>query len=78
VKVGKTGPRSREAILTLGEKVKPANIMSVLGVNPAWQISGDKLHIDIEKLGVDWIGSLQEGLEALEKEYRADIVIPKK
>ncbi|MDD3066750.1 MAG: transcription-repair coupling factor [Candidatus Gracilibacteria bacterium] len=78
VKVGKTGPRSREAILTLGEKVKPANIMSVLGVNPAWQISGDKLHIDIEKLGVDWIGSLQEGLEALEKEYRSDVVTPKK
>lgn len=74
VKVGRSGPRRREAILTLGEKVKPANIMNALSVNPRWQITGDKIKIDIKELGLDWLAGLQETIEALVEEYRGDVV----
>ena len=75
VKVGRNGPRRREAILTLGEKVKPANILSALAINPAWEITGDKLRIDAHKLGVDWVQGLQETIEALNKQVRSDEVL---
>ena len=76
VKVGRVGFRKREAILSLGEKVKPGNIMSALLENAKWQISGDKLKIDVGDLGVDWMGGLQRTVEALEKEVRNDEVLP--
>ncbi len=74
VKVGRTGVRSREAVLTLGKKVRPENIMSALSVNPHWVITGDKIKIDAQKLGVDWLAGLQETVDALSKEFRADKV----
>ena len=76
-KVGRISPRKREAILTLGENVKPGNIMSALAENPAWQISGDKLKIDVQDLGVDWVSGLQKTIEALAKEVKSDEVLPK-
>ncbi len=72
VKVGRTGIRSREAVLTLGKKVRPENIMSALNINPHWIITGDKIKIDAQKLGVDWLKGLQETVEALGREFRAD------
>ena len=76
VKVGRIGPRKREAILSLGEKVKPGNIMSTLVENSKWQISGDKLKIDVQNLGVDWVGGLQKSVEALKEEVKSDEVLP--
>ncbi len=78
VKVGHVSPKKREAILSLGEKVKPGNIMSVLLKNSRWQISGDKLRIDVKDLGVDWLNGIQKSVEALQKEVRSDEVLAKK
>ncbi|MCF7846129.1 MAG: transcription-repair coupling factor [Candidatus Peribacteraceae bacterium] len=77
VKVGRVSPRLREAILTLGEKVKPGNILSALRENPAWQISGDKLKIDVSALGVNWLEGLQKTVEALAVEVKSDEVLTK-
>lgn len=70
VKVGtwEPGTLKREAVLVLGKRVKPANIFSVLSLNPKWEISGDKLKIDANNLGMDWLASLQQAVEALQKE----------
>lgn len=74
VKVGRTGPKTREAVLLLSSRIKPAHIMSALALNPKWLITGDKLKIDIAELGVDWMVGLQKTVEALQTEYRNDIV----
>ncbi|MFH0776024.1 MAG: transcription-repair coupling factor [Patescibacteria group bacterium] len=77
VKVGRISPKKREAILSLGAKIKPGNILSALQENSAWQISGDKLKIEIGELGVDWLNGLQKTVEALAIEIRSDEVLPK-
>ncbi len=77
VKVSRVSPSKREAILSLGEKVKPGNIMSALVENPHWQITGDKLKIDIQDLGVDWASGLQKTIEALANEVKSDEVLVK-
>jgi len=77
VKVGRVSPKKREALLSLGAKVRPGNILSALQENPAWQISGDKLKIDIGALGVDWLSGIQKTVEALGIEIRSDEVLPK-
>lgn len=76
VKVARTGVRSREAILVLGKKVKPENIMSALSINNKWTISGDRLRIDVRDLGVDWMAGLQSTVEALSQRFRSDAVVP--
>lgn len=77
VKVGRIGPRKQEAILSLGTKIKPGNILSALQINSAWQISGDKLRIDISALGVNWLNGIQKTVEALAVEIRSDKVLAK-
>ncbi|MFH0834398.1 MAG: transcription-repair coupling factor [Patescibacteria group bacterium] len=77
VKVGRVSPKKREAILVLGAKVRPGNILSALQENSAWQISGDKLRVDIGELGVDWLNGLQKTVEALAIEIRSDEVLAK-
>lgn len=77
VKVGRVSPKKREAILSLGEKVKPGNIMSALVENSKWEITGDKLKIDVMDLGVDWASGLQRTVEALAREVKNDEVVPK-
>ena len=77
VKVGRVSPRKREAILSLGGKVKPGNILSALRQNSAWQISGDKLRIDVSDLGLDWLSGLQSTVEALAVEVKSDEVLAK-
>ena len=77
VKVGQIYPKKREAILSLGENVKPGNIMSALMENSKWEITGDKLRIDVMDLGVDWMSGIQKTLEALVTEIQGDAVIPK-
>lgn len=76
VKVGRVSPKKREALLSLGAKVKPGNILSALRENSAWQITGDKLKIDVRDLGVDWLAGIQKTIEALAQEVRSDEVIP--
>jgi transcription-repair coupling factor (superfamily II helicase) len=76
VKVSRVSPRKREAILSLGKAVKPGNIMSALTENSKWEITGDKLKIDVMDLGVDWASGLQKTVEALAKEISSDTVLP--
>jgi len=78
VKVARTGVKSREGILILGKKIKPAHIMNALSINPKWAIAGDKLRIDITDLGVDWIAGLQASAQALQTAFKADAVHVKK
>ena len=52
MKVGK------QIIVYMGKHVKPENIIYMLGHNPKWQISGNKLRIRLENLGMSWFDEL--------------------
>jgi len=60
----------RQIVLTMGEGVKPENIMSLLQVNPDWLISGTKLKISFTKLGLNWVEGLRKSLQALGKKAK--------
>lgn len=70
IRIEDTGLRKQEAILALGEKIKPANILAALRSNPHWEISGDKLKTEVTNLGVDWLLGLQTTVEALKREAK--------
>lgn len=59
MKVGK------EIVLFMGKKVRPESIVYMLGYNPKWQISGSKLRIKIENLGLNWFDELRECVKKL-------------
>lgn len=56
----------KQIVLTMSKKVKPENIMNLLEYNPKWTISGTKLKIDIEELGVHWFNELKENVKKLQ------------
>lgn len=58
----KTG---KQIIVYMGKKVKPENIVYMLQYNPKWQISGSKMRISIEHLGLNWFDSLRESIKLL-------------
>jgi len=60
----------RQIVLQVTGRVKPANIMSLLDYNDAWQISGSKLKITFEKLGLNWVEELRKSLVALGKKIK--------
>jgi len=60
----------RQIILQMSEAVKPANIVNLLEENPKWIISGTKLKISFQNLGVSWIEELKKGLVALGKKAK--------
>lgn len=67
----KTG---KQIILYMGKHVKPENIVYMLEHNPKWQISGNKMRIFIEHLGLNWFDELRECIRLLgEKVDRAKI-----
>lgn len=58
--------KDREIEMLMSNKVKPANIINLLEYNSLWQIVGNKLKIDIDKLaGVDWFDGLKESMKRL-------------
>lgn len=57
----------QEITLLLSKSVKPENIMSLLGYNSHWQISGNKLRVKLSDLGMNWVEELRESLVALGK-----------
>ncbi len=59
MKVGK------QIIMFMGKRVKPENIVYMLGRNPKWQITGNKLRIRIENLGLNWFDELRECVKML-------------
>ncbi len=67
----KTG---KQISLYLGKQVKPENIIYMLGRNPKWTISGSKMYIGIEDLGLNWFDELKECVKMLgEKVDKGDI-----
>jgi len=61
------GGREKEIVLTMGNKVKPANIISLLEYNSTWVIGGTKLRIAIGELGMQWFDELEECIKKLSK-----------
>lgn len=60
----------RQIVLTMSEGVKPENIMSLLQQNSDWLISGTKLKIPFNKLGLNWLEGLRKSLQALGKKAK--------
>ncbi len=59
----------KQVVLSMSKNVKPENIMSLLEFNNKWQISSENLKIYINDLGVHWIESLIQSLQALSSNY---------
>ena len=57
--------KSKEIVLHLSGLVKPENIMNLLDYNSKWVISGNRLRIKIEDLGMQWMNPLQESVKKL-------------
>jgi len=59
--------QGKQIVLTMTKKVKPENIMNLLEYNDKWLISGTKLKIHIEDLGIQWFDELKENVKKLQK-----------
>lgn len=60
----------RQIVLHMSDKVKPANIMSLLEHNGKWIISGSKLKASFKDLGLNWVEELKKSLIALGKKIK--------
>lgn len=58
----KTG---KEIVLFMSKRVKPENIVYMLSHNSRWQVSGTKLRIKLEYLGLNWFDELKECIKML-------------
>ncbi|MFC1647377.1 transcription-repair coupling factor [Patescibacteria group bacterium] len=59
--------RGKQIVLSMSKKVRPENIMNLLEYNPKWIISGTKLKINIEDLGLHWFDALKDNVKKLQK-----------
>lgn len=59
------GKGERMIVLSMSDKVRPENILSLLEYNPKWLVSGTKLKVTFSELGVNWVDELKEGLKWL-------------
>jgi len=55
----------KDIVLTMGPRVKPANIISLLEYNPSWIITGNKLRVKITELGTQWFEELKNCIAKL-------------
>lgn len=62
-----SGPdmKSKELVLHMSGLVKPENIMNLLEYNAKWYISGSRLRVKIEALGLHWFDELRESVKKL-------------
>lgn len=60
----------RQIVLHMSDHVKPANIASLLQHNEKWIISGTKLKISFQDLGLNWVQELKNALVALGKKMK--------
>ncbi len=65
----KTG---KQVVLFMGKGVKPENIVYMLSYNSHWIISGNKMRIFIEHLGLNWFDELKRCIEMLSEEVDKD------
>ena len=59
------GKGERMIVLSMSDKVRPENVLSLLDYNAKWLVSGTKLKILFSDLGVNWVDELKEGLKQL-------------
>lgn len=52
-------------VLFMSKNVKPKNIVYMLSHNPKWVISGNKMRIRLENLGLNWFDELKECVKML-------------
>ncbi|MFC1655742.1 transcription-repair coupling factor [Patescibacteria group bacterium] len=62
--------QGKQIVLTMSKTVRPENIMKLLEHNAKWLISGTKLKIDIEDLGLHWFDALKESVKKLQQKIR--------
>ncbi len=62
--------RGKQIVLSMSVLVKPENIMKLLEFNPKWLISGTKLKINIEDLGLHWFDALVDNVKVLQKKIK--------
>ncbi|MBT5016999.1 transcription-repair coupling factor [Candidatus Peregrinibacteria bacterium] len=64
------GKGERTIILSMSDKVRPENILSLLEFNKKWLVSGSKLKITFEDVGVNWVDGLKQSLKELGKKLK--------
>lgn len=57
--------KGKQIILYMSKKVRPGNIVYMLQHNPKWIITGSKMKIHIEYLGLNWFDELKECVRLL-------------
>jgi transcription-repair coupling factor (superfamily II helicase) len=57
--------KMKEIVLHMSGLVKPENIVNLLEYNSKWYISGTRLRIKIEDLGMHWFDELRESVQKL-------------
>lgn len=57
--------KGKEVVLHISNQVKPENIMNLLEYNSNWRISGTRLRVRIEHLGMHWLDELIESVKKL-------------
>jgi transcription-repair coupling factor (superfamily II helicase) len=62
--------QGKQIVLSMSKTVKPENIMALLELNPKWIISGTKLKISIEDLGLHWFDALKNNVKRLQKKIK--------
>ncbi len=62
--------KDRQIVLHMSDRVKPENIAVLLQHEAKWIISGTKLKISFENLGVNWVEALKKSLVALGKKMK--------
>lgn len=62
--------QGKQIVLSMSKKVKPENIMALLEYNGKWIISGTKLKINIEDLGLHWFDALKDNVKKLQKKIK--------
>jgi len=55
--------KGKEIALYLSNSVTAKNIVKVLEFNDTWRISGNKMKIDIQKLGFNWLDDLKDNIK---------------
>lgn len=62
--------KGKEIVLHLSSLVKVENIMNLLDYNDKWYVSGTRLRVKIEALGMHWFDELRESIKRLTKSIK--------
>jgi len=68
---GDFAKKNKQIVLHMSGLVKPENIMNLLEYNSKWEISGTRLKIRLEDLGLHWFDELRESVERLSGSIKA-------